>query len=263
MLEDGVPQTIRQFAQQAFGAGQASPDAKPALRTGVAASPQDHRIFVFALGLGRLEAVSRGMTALIRFAKTQLLPQDQVAIFAYDRALPFTTDRQRVVDALERIKKAHEAVSFSIGQELGPMGAAALYGSRALPKKVQQKIDEMLFGPGAPPPALFTSDQIESKAFGDLSLDSFMASCATSLQDLDNVMTLMEYLRRFDGEKHVVFVTENGFLWPSQENDESIATAANDARAACSTRCRPAGNSHQTSAGRWRPRCSRPSRSRA
>ena len=185
---------------------------------------------MFALGLGRLEGVSRGVSSLLAFVKTKLLPQDLVAIFAYDRALSFTTDHGRIVDALERFRKSHEDVSFAIGQQLGPQGLAPLYGSRAIPKKLQTRIDEMLLGPGAAPPTPVADDQIETKAFGEMSLDSFMASSATSLQDLDNVIALLEYLRRLDGEKQVVFVTEGGFLWPSEDNDQSIASAANDAR---------------------------------
>ncbi len=235
VLEDGVPQRIQQFSPQAITAGAPSPATKLALRTRISTSPQVQRLFVFALGLGRLEGVPGGVSALIRFVKTQLLPQDQVAIFAYDRAITFTSDHARILEALERIKKSHEDISFKISQELGPMGLAGLYGSRALPKKLQARIDEMLLGPGAAPPAPITVDQIDTAAFGELSLDTFMASSAMSLQDLDNMMTLMEYLRRFEGEKHVLFLTEQGFLWPTEANDESIAAAANDARASIHT----------------------------
>jgi VWFA-related protein len=235
MLEDSVPQRVQQFSQQTLAPGAPLPDAKPVLRTGISTSPQPHRIFVFALGLGRLEGASHGVSGLLRFVKTQLLPQDQVAIFAYDRALSFTSDHQRILDALERIKKSHDDVDFALGQQLGPMGMAPLYGNRVIQKKLQTKIDEMLLGPGAALPTLTAVDQIDPKAFGEMSLDTFMASSATSLQDLDNVMALMEYLRRFDGEKHVLFVTEQGFLWPSEENDEAVAASANDARVSIHT----------------------------
>ena len=68
-------------------------------------SPQNRRMFIIALGLGRLEEPSRSISGLLRFVKTGLLPQDQVALFAYDRALSFTTDHQKVAEALERFKK--------------------------------------------------------------------------------------------------------------------------------------------------------------
>jgi hypothetical protein len=58
-----------------------------------------------------------------------------------------------------------------------------------------------------------------------------MASTATTLQDRGNLTALLEYLRRFDGQKHVLFVTENGLRWPTDESDRSLAAIANDARA--------------------------------
>jgi hypothetical protein len=58
-----------------------------------------------------------------------------------------------------------------------------------------------------------------------------MASCATTLQDRGNLTALLEYLRRFDGQKHVLFVTENGLRWPNDESDRALASVANDARA--------------------------------
>ena len=44
-------------------------------------------------------------------------------------------------------------------------------------------------------------------------------------------MALLEYLRRFDGQKHVLFVTENGLRWPSDASDQALASVANDAQA--------------------------------
>ena len=163
--------------------------------------------------------------------KTQLLPQDQVALFAYDRALPFTTDHQKVAEALERFKKSHEDVDFALGQQLGNTGMAPLYGKRVLPKKLQTKIDELVLGPGAAPAVPTPAEVIDHEAFGGMSLDQFMASSATALQDQGNLMALLEYLRRFDGQKHVLFVTENGLRWPSDESDRALAAIANDARA--------------------------------
>jgi VWFA-related protein len=230
VLEDGVPQQLRHFSQVSLTAGTTSPDAKPVLRQGISVAPQDHRIFVIALGLGRLEEPSRSISGLLRFVKTRLLPQDQVALFAYDRALAFTTDHQKVADALERFRKSHEDVDFELGQQLGPTGMAPLYGNRVISKKLQTKIDEMILGPGAKPAAPTSSEVIEGRAFGSMSLDDFMASSATTLQDQGNLMALMEYLRRFEGEKHALFVTEKGLLWPSDANDRALAAVANDAR---------------------------------
>lgn len=231
ILEDGVPQQVRSFALQALDAGPPSPDAALALRKGIGFMPQHGRIFAVLLGRGRLDNPSGYITALLRFVRTQLLPHDQVAVFAYDRALPFTTDRQKTAEMLERFKKSHEDVDFALGQQLGETGMAPLYGNRVIPRKLQTKIDELILGPGAPPASPVLTDVIEHEAFGTLSLDQFVASAATTLQDQGNLMALLEYLRRFDGQKHVLFVTENGLQWPGDEGDRALATVANDARA--------------------------------
>ena len=231
VLEDGAPQPLKSFAVQALEAGTATPDTGPILRKGITLAPQHGRIFAILLGRGRLDDPSGYVTALLRFVKTQLLPQDQVAIFAYDRALPFTTDHQKVAETLERFKKVHEDIDFALGQQLGETGMAPLYGTRVLPKKLQTKIDEMIFGPGAAPAVPTPDEVIEHEAFGAMSLDQFVASTATTLQDQGNLMALLEYLRRFEGQKHVLFVTENGLRWPSDAGDQALATVANDARA--------------------------------
>jgi VWFA-related protein len=232
ILEDGAPQQVRSFALQTLDAGTAPPDTAPALRKGMTLALQQGRIFAILLGRGRLDDPSGYITGLLRFVRTQLLPQDQVAIVAYDRALPFTTDHQKVAEALERFKKSHEDVDYALGQQLGDTGMAPLYGTRVLPKKLQTKIDDMIFGPGAAPAVPTPDEVIEHEAFERMSLDQFVASTATTLQDQGNLMALLEYLRRFEGQKHVLFVTENGLRWPSDAGDQALATVANDARAA-------------------------------
>jgi VWFA-related protein len=231
VLEDGVPQQVRSFALQALEAGTALPGAALALRKGIAPAPQHGRILAILLGRGRLDDPSGYVTGLLRFVRTQLLPQDQVAIVAYDRALPFTTNHQTVAETLERFKKVHEDVDFALGQLLGDTGMAPLYGNRVLPRKLQTKIDEMILGPGAAPAVPVPDEVIEHEAFDRISLDQFVVSTASTLQDQGNLMALLEYLRRFEGQKHVLFVTENGLRWPSDEGDRALATVANDARA--------------------------------
>jgi VWFA-related protein len=231
ILEDGAPQQVRYLSPVAMSAGTAEPDARLVLRKGLTAVPQDHRIFVLALGQGRLEDPSGTISGLVKFVKTRLLPQDQVAIFAYDRALSFTTDHQKVAEALERFKKGHPGVSHDLSGELGPTGMATLYGSRTLPKKLQAKIDELILGPGAPPATPVTAESIQPDEIARLSLDAFMASCATSLDDENSLFALLQYLRYFEGQKHVIFVTETGLQSADDTSARAIAALANDARA--------------------------------
>ena len=231
VLEDGVPQQVRSFAAQALQPGPASPGTGLALRQGVTLTPQPGRIFAILLGRGRLDEPSGYVNALLRFVRTQLLPQDQVAVFAHDRALSFTSDHQEVAEALERFRKSHEDVDFALGQQLGITGMAPLYGNRVIPRKLQTRIDEMILGPGAAPAVPTQAEVIEHEAFEAMALDQFMASSATTLHDQGNLMAILEYLRHFDGQKHVLFVTESGLRWPSDEGDRALASVANDARA--------------------------------
>jgi VWFA-related protein len=231
VLEDGSPQTVQQFTSVALTAGSAAPDAKLAPREGLSGAPPTRRIFAIMIGLGRLEEPSKAISGVLQFVKTGLLPQDLVGLFAYDRAISFTTNHQTIADALERLKKKHEDLDFELGQQLGPTGMASLYGSRVVSKKLQAKIDENVVGPGAKPAAPTTAEVIDPQQFASMSLDDFMVSSATTLEDQENLMALVEYLRRFEGEKHLLFLTEKGLLWPSEENDRALAAAANDARA--------------------------------
>jgi len=231
VIENGSPQLVRSFNAQTLVAGTPAAQAAPAVRRAISLAPQAGRYFVIVIGLGRLESAAGYITAIINFAKTKLLPQDAVAIFAYDRAMPFTTDQQKIVATLERIKKSHEDVDFSLSQQLGETGMAPLYGKRTLPAKLQAKIDDLVLGPGAKPAEAITSEIIDLDKFSQLTFDDFMSSCATTLQDLSNLMAVAEYLRRYEGEKHILFVTEKGFIGPSDESDRALASIANDARA--------------------------------
>ena len=235
LLEDGLPQTIQQCTPVALTPGTADPAAKLALRETLASPPPTRRIFAIMIGLGRLEEPTKAVSAALEFVKTDLLPQDLVALFGYDRAIAFTSDHKKIADALERLKKKHEDINFEIEQQMGPTGMAPLYGNRVIPKKLQARIDENVLGPGAPPPNLTSAEVIDQELFGSLSLDDFMASSANTLQDQDNLLALIEYMRRFEGEKHLLFLTEKGLLWPSDENDKVLAQSANDARVSIHT----------------------------
>ena len=71
--------------------------------------------------------------------------------------------------------------------------------------------------------------------FADLPLEEFISATAQTLQDLGNLYAAIAYLRNFEGEKHIVFFTERGLTMPRLEEDEVLASAANDARVAIDT----------------------------
>jgi VWFA-related protein len=280
ITEDGVKQDIRHFSVQSFSAEQLAADTNLVPReTAVNLEPQTNRIFLIVLGRGKLQEPSRAVDALISFVRQRLLPQDQVAVFAYNRATTFTRNHRQIATLLERFKQMHEQVDFEIGLQMS--GLAAIYGSRMIPRSLQTKIDQMFAGSGllasqrvAPADAAASRvdkdslrqteaqiqketevakaqmaadagvpnltvwseiDEIQTQMFADLSLEDFVSSTAQTLQDLGNLYAAIEYLRHFEGEKHIIFFTEKGLILPRLEEDEVLASAANDARVAIDT----------------------------
>jgi len=280
IVEDGVKQEIRHFSLQTLTPATPEPDQALALReTAVSLMPQANRIFLIVLGRGKLQEPSRAVDALIRFVRERLLPQDQLSVFAYNRATTFTTDHESVARLLERFKLMHEQVDFEIGLQMS--GLAAIYGSKLIPRSLQGKIDQMFVGSGLlasqrvdPADAAASRvevdarrqtdaqiqkeievfkaeaaaaagvpnltawselDEINTQMFADLSMEAFVATTAQTLQDLGNIYAGIEYLRHFEGEKHLVYLTERGLTLPRLEEDEILASMANDARVAIDT----------------------------
>ena len=280
IVEDGVRQDIRHFSVRTLSAAPPAADTPLVLRdSAVGLAPQANRIFLFVLGRGKLQEPSKAIDAAIRFVGEQLLPQDQVAVFAYNRATAFTRDHQSVAALLRRFAVAHEQVDFEIGLQMS--GLAAVYGSKAIPRSLQGKIDAIFTDSGplasrrveagdaaasrvegdarrqvdaqmqkerevakaeasaaagvAFPTMWSASDEIETQMFADLPLETFVETTAQTLQDLGNLYAGIEYLRHFEGEKHIIYLTERGLLLPRGEEDEILAAAANDARVSIDT----------------------------
>ena len=150
-------------------------------------------------------------------------------------------------------------------------GLAAVYGSRAIPANLQSDIDEVFKGPGALASRQVMPEQIDDAArltedvrrqtdatvtaalLNDdptraataldraeaarqpLPFDAYTSVTAQSLQDLGNLYVGIEYLRTLEGEKHLVFLTEQGMYLPRAETDGTVAARANNARVAIDT----------------------------
>lgn len=266
VLENGVIQPLRHFSTHDLGPRQTEVGAKPAFRTR-GASPlqaQTNRVFLIVMGRGRLQVPSKGVDAVIDLVKSRLLPQDQVAVFAYNRASGFTNDHAKVVGILERFKKSHESIESRLKQQMG--GLAAVYGSRDIPQNLQADI-AAIFGSGAPDD---TSRQVPPPPEGDpgrlatviqgrvnastdamsqqtagasliptvdpaltsMDIDGYVALSTQTLQDVGNLYTGIEYLRYLEGEKHIVFLTEQGLYMPRAEAEGAVAARASNARVA-------------------------------
>lgn len=270
ILEDGVRQAVAHFSLQTLSASTPEPEATKALLRKVPTAslePQTRRTFIIVLGRGRLQRVSKSVDALIAFVNKELLPQDVVAVMGWNRATDFTTDHEKIVQVLERFKKYHEGVEAKMALRFS--GLAAIYGSKEIPKNLQPDIDRIFVVPGAinarhlPPGSVTDSgkikddarqateglqrmendaagtmsslDQLQVDALTDLSFDDYVSSNAQTMQDLQNLYTAVEYLRYMDGEKHLLFFTEQGLFLPRLENDKSLAAMANDARVTIDT----------------------------
>jgi VWFA-related protein len=227
VLEDGVPQKIEHFSTQAYAVLTQESSAQLVLREGpgLQRSPVTHRTFLIVLGRGRLQEPSKGMDAIVAFVRSRLLPQDRVAVMAYNRATDLTTDREAVVRLLERYRKRHLSIEARLDHWF--RGLQVAFGSRDIPRGAQAEIDALF--EAAPIP-----DDRESPA-GPKQLSSLsdLVPKTAARQDLEKLYAGLAYLRFLEGEKHIIFLTEQVPFLGLRRSD-SLAAMAADARVAIS-----------------------------
>ena len=271
IFENGREQEIRHFSIEKLTAAAAAPAPdRPAMLRKVPTldlAPQNGRTFLILMGRGRNQISFKCVDDLIRFVRKELLPQDQVAVFAYNRATDFTPDREKIAQVLERYKKVNEKLESQLESRFG--GLAAIYGSKELPNSFQSEID-MIFAPEGlasrrvPPQAVPNQakwdkdartvtaqanrsdeassispfDKLEAGLIsGGMGFGEFASSSAATQQDVRNLLTCIEYLRYMEGEKHLLLFTEKGLFFPRGDirYDMGIAAVANDARVVIDT----------------------------
>jgi VWFA-related protein len=275
IFEDGAPQTIGHFSAQSLVASAETAANQAAREPSLRGSPsaalkaQSRRIFLVQLGRGRMKGPSKEMPALLDFVRTRLLPQDLIAIIAYNRATDFTTDHAKMVGLIERYRDQNEKIEGMLAHYFS--GLRAIYGSKEIPDYIQAQIDAVFGGartlrpreirPGQITDAQRIADDTRQTATelqraellrertGDfaglpdpaatataerlgVSFDDYIADQVELMHDLGNLYAGIDYLRYVEGEKHLVFVTPRGLSLPRLENDRSIAVAASDARVA-------------------------------
>lgn len=273
VLENGVRQELRLFLYQRWA--DTTDGANPAITSGVRPapagapltfSPQPNRVFLFVLGRGRLQEPSKGLDAAIDFVRTRLLPRDQVAVLAYNRATAFSRDHDHAAGVIERFRQENDAIDGELRFALS--GLAGVYGSRELPRAVQARIDRVFAGGAALPTvtagaentgtadrmrrddrnaaeaaiqAVVDSGRLTLEGVGSLApasgmawgeFDQFVERTASTLQDTGNMFAAITYLQRIEGEKHLVFVTEDGLRLRRQDDEEDLAHVAADSRVA-------------------------------
>jgi VWFA-related protein len=268
VLENGVRQPIQHFSIQRLEADPAAAAGGPGLRRrveGTPLGPQSRRVWLIVLGRGRLQPPAKGVDGMMHLVRERLLPQDIVAVTAWNRATEFTTNHAKVLELLERFKSAHERIEADLVLHFS--GLAAIYGGPEIPGHIQTKINAVFAGPNAiasntvidgavPDAARLAADkrrisdvlqraeitatrqpgeflpEVETpESLGlDMSFDEFAQMSAQSSQDVGKIMAGIQYLRQIDGEKHLLFVSPSGVFLPSADNDRSIASLAADAR---------------------------------
>jgi VWFA-related protein len=267
IFENGREQEIRHFSIQKLTPSPPTPGQRPAVRTTqtVELAPQEARTFLILLGRGRHQTPFRTVDAIIRFVRDDLLPQDRVAVFAYNRATSFTTDHAYMVRVLNRYKTLHERIESWI--EIRMSGLAAIYGSKEMPESFQAEIDKIFADPEGgvsrrvvsgtakeatsmakdartvAEEALIPSDnpsrnaftQLEAEAITDLPFDEYASTFAATHQDVQNILSCIAYMRYMEGQKRLLFFTPNGLFLPRVEYDEMIASVASDSRVAIDT----------------------------
>ncbi|MGA2260601.1 MAG: VWA domain-containing protein [Acidobacteriota bacterium] len=268
IFENGSPQQIRHFSLQTRAAAEPDPAQMSVLRAVpvLELQPQPYRIFLILLGQGRHQDRYRAIDALIHFVKTDLLPQDRVAVYAYNRATDFTSDHEQIAAVLERYKKKSDKLESWL--ESGVLRVNVVYGAKEVPEAYQSEIGDIFYSGAGParkvPPGLIAQqstmetewdriaeaivrpfywtgdkrdpfDDLEARAAGLwLPFGEFARRAATSIQDMQNIFTCVEYLRYMEGEKHLLFFTGRGLLAPNGhiDVDRGVAAVANDARVA-------------------------------
>lgn len=256
IFEDDARQEIRHFLLQRFDDGRDEPGAvavsTPARLVPVVSipplslAPQASRIFLIVLAHGRHEVPSKGLTALLAFLRTQLLPRDQVALLAYDRTTDFTTDHESIARVVERFKEENDAIKSQIDWELA--GLAGVYGPQELSDPLQARIDRVFEGAGSYSlvgSAMSARTGVRTKRDlrkrledatdgvvaagratpasangGDAgggaapqswgSFDAFVADNVQTLRETGQLYAAIAYMRQLEGEKHLIYLSPGG-----------------------------------------------------
>lgn len=268
IVENGVTQQIAHFSHEVLQPDPAGADDGLELRRAPGElKAQNRRVFLIVLGRGRLQHPAKGVDAAIDFVRTKLMPQDVVAVQAFNRASAFTTNHGRVATVLERFRKAHEKIENELANRATNMASPR---APAIPASLQRRIDGIFDVEGAGSrtltPGTLANDgrvvdamreagdrmvqqsidnlnptdpaietRVDQVLANEMAFAEFMAGAAQSLTDLNTLFMAIEYLRFLEGEKHLVFISEYGLLLPSLDDDKSVAAMAADARVAIDT----------------------------
>jgi hypothetical protein len=88
-----------------------------------------------------LQDPTKGLDATLRFVRDRLLPQDQVAVMAWNRATDFSADKTKAATIIERFKAKHEEIEHELALHF--TGLFAPYAGEEIPACIQDLIDDV------------------------------------------------------------------------------------------------------------------------
>jgi len=139
------------------------------------------RTFLIVLGRGDLQGPVRGLTALREFLRERLRPNDRVGLLAYKRVTDFLTDGDAIARLLEHYERQYRDVENRLNLWF-------------IARNIETRIDKLFSAPGLPP-----TRQLPHR-FGPT--------------DTGQLRLGLEHLRRIEGEKHLIFVSERALGGP-------------------------------------------------
>lgn len=248
VVEDRIPQEIAHFSTHEYDerTSAAAAGLSQSTSSSPALSAPTHRTFVFVLGRGRLRGPSKGIQALVEFVRTGLRPGDRLAVVAYDRITHVTADREGIIRLLQHYDAHHEELEALLDHWYSSLLVGYVSRDHAPPVNLQRRIDEFVGAPGLPsfrhllsmPPEMAGQLEVDRRTALDRNQDgtSAFVNFASTAQDLEKLHATIDYLRLLDGEKHVIFLTEEGLHGaPRGEYAQVLARVAADARVTVST----------------------------
>ena len=190
---------------------------------------------------------------MLHLVRDRLLPQDQVAVLAWNRATEFSTDRRAALDVLDRFKREHEGIETRL--VLWERSLQSFFSGGNLPADIQREIDAVFGGArssrttaagvpdevqeatarerddprSTPNRALAADNRPEFDRLGGR-LDAFLDQRTAIFHDVTALFLGVEYLRHLTGEKHLVFVSEFGIDLHGLDGERLLGRRAADAR---------------------------------
>jgi VWFA-related protein len=241
VFENDVRQDLRSFFPQPMTPQRPTTDPGSAVVRGATApgvAPATRRTFLLVLGPGRIQVPAKALDGAITFVRGKLLPQDLVAVFAFDRASEFTTDHEQTARMLERYRKEHERIFLDIRE------FRFRHPRTDLPESLQRRMHAVFDGlpTRSATDLLMGMDGLKSLNEPGWNRQETMAEVLERTARVPmrlseqmlfsqtlKVYAGISHLRLVDGQKHLVWLGRQ-LETRSVDEDRRIAARANDAR---------------------------------